>query len=57
LKKAIEAKADADLMPKSWLLARRGKGRKCPLCRRELKSTTIGGRTAWFCAHYQKRIS
>ena len=57
LKKAIEAKADADLMPKSWLLARRGKGRKCPRCRHELKSATIGGRTAWFCAHCQKRIS
>jgi formamidopyrimidine-DNA glycosylase len=57
LKKAIEAKADADLMPKSWLLARRGKGRKCPRCRHELKSATIGGRTAWFCPHCQKRIS
>ena len=57
LKKAVEAKADADLMPKSWLLARRGKGRKCPRCRHELKSATIGGRTAWFCPHCQKRIS
>ena len=55
LKKAIDAKADADLMPKSWLLPRRGKGRKCPRCGRELKSTTIGGRTAWFCAQCQKR--
>src|SRR6266545_3353741 len=51
LKKAIEAKADADLVPKSWLLARRGKGRTCPRCRHELKSATIGGRTAWFCVH------
>jgi formamidopyrimidine-DNA glycosylase len=56
LKKAIEAKADADLMPKSWLLPYRGKGGKCPCCRRELKSATIGGRTAWFCAHCQKRV-
>src|SRR5256886_7402904 len=55
LKKAIEAKADMKLMPKSWLLPRRGKGRKCPRCGRELKSTTIGGRTAWFCAQCQKR--
>ena len=55
LEKAIESKADIDLMPKSWLLPRRGKGRKCPRCRRELKSATIGGRTAWFCAHCQKR--
>jgi formamidopyrimidine-DNA glycosylase len=57
LKKAIEAKADADLMPESWLLPHRGKGDKCPRCGRELKSATIGGRTAWFCAQCQKRIS
>ena len=57
LKKAIEAKADVDLMPKSWLLPHRGKGGKCPLCGRELKSATIGGRTAWFCAHCQRRTS
>jgi formamidopyrimidine-DNA glycosylase len=55
LEKAIEAKTDADLMPKSWLLPRRGKGGKCPRCGSELKSATIGGRTAWFCAHCQKR--
>jgi formamidopyrimidine-DNA glycosylase len=54
LKKAIEAKADVSLMPKSWLLPRRGKGGKCPRCGRQLKSSTIGGRTAWFCAHCQK---
>jgi formamidopyrimidine-DNA glycosylase len=55
LKKAIEAKADVDLMPKSWLLPHRDKGGKCPRCGRELKSATIGGRTAWFCAHCRKR--
>ena len=55
LQKAIEAKADVDLMPKSWLMPHRGKGGKCPRCGRELKSATIGGRTAWFCAHCQKR--
>ena len=54
LKRAIAAKADADLLPKSWLLPHRGKGGKCPRCGRELKSATIGGRTAWFCAHCQK---
>jgi formamidopyrimidine-DNA glycosylase len=55
LKKAIESKADADLMPKSWLLGHRGKGGKCPRCGRELKSATIGGRTAWFCADCQRK--
>ena len=57
LKKAIESKADADLLPKSWLLPHRGKGGKCPVCGRKLRSATIGGRTAWFCAHCQKRRS
>ena len=57
LKKAIEAKADANLMPKQWLLPHRGKGGKCPRCGHELRSATIGGRTAWFCAHCQKRRS
>jgi formamidopyrimidine-DNA glycosylase len=57
LKKAIESKADADLMPKSWLLAHRGKGGKCPGCGHELKSATIGGRTAWFCVHCQRQTS
>jgi len=55
LKKAIEVKADVDLMPESWLLPHRGKGGKCPRCGRELKSAKIGGRTAWFCAHCQER--
>jgi len=56
LKKAIDAKADVDRMPKSWLLARRGKSGKCPRCRGELRSATIGGRTVWFCTRCQKRI-
>jgi formamidopyrimidine-DNA glycosylase len=55
LQKAIEAKAAVDRMPKSWLLPHRGKGGKCPRCGRKLKSATIGGRTAWFCAHCQRR--
>ena len=56
LRKAIEAKAEMDRMPKSWLLPHRSKGCKCPRCGRELKSATIGGRTAWFCTHCQKRL-
>src|SRR6266542_2203183 len=55
LEKAIAAKADANQMPKSWLLPHRGQGGKCPRCRRELKSSRIGRRTAWFCLHCQKR--
>lgn len=55
LEKAIAAKADASQMPKSWLLPHRGRGGRCPRCGRKLKSSRIGSRTAWFCAHCQKR--
>jgi formamidopyrimidine-DNA glycosylase len=55
LDKAIDAKADVNQMPKSWLLPHRGKGGKCPRCGCKLKSVTVGGRTSWFCAHCQKR--
>ena len=57
LERAITARADANQIPRSWLLPYRGKGGKCPRCERRLKSATIGGRTAWFCAHCQKRTS
>jgi formamidopyrimidine-DNA glycosylase len=55
LGRAVEAKADVNQMPRSWLLPNRGKRGKCPRCGRKLKSAKIGGRTAWFCAHCQKR--
>src|SRR6266513_1727483 len=37
LEKAIKARADADQMPKSWLLPHRHKGGKCPRCGRKLR--------------------
>jgi formamidopyrimidine-DNA glycosylase len=55
LKKAIEYRADPACMPKLWLLPHRGRAGKCPRCGRELKSAKVGGRTAWFCSHCQKR--
>jgi formamidopyrimidine-DNA glycosylase len=55
LEKAVHYQADADRMPKTWLLSHRGKGGKCPRCGRGLKSSKIGGRTAWFCSHCQRR--
>jgi formamidopyrimidine-DNA glycosylase len=57
LEKAIALKTDFNRLPKSWLLTHRGKGGKCPRCGSGLKSATIGGRTAWFCPHCQKRTS
>lgn len=56
LEKAIALKADFNRLPKSWLLPHRGKRGRCPCCRRGLRSAAIGGRTAWFCTHCQKRI-
>jgi formamidopyrimidine-DNA glycosylase len=55
LEKAIALKTDFSRLPKSWLLTHRGKAGRCPRCGRALKSATIGGRTAWFCRHCQKR--
>ena len=55
LEKAIALKTDFNRLPKSWLLTHRGKGGRCPRCGRALKSTTIGGRTTWFCSHCQER--
>ncbi len=57
LERAITARADTNQIPKSWLLPHRGKGGKCPRCGKRLESATIGGRTAWFCPHCQKRPS
>jgi len=57
LERAITARANTNQIPKSWLLPHRGKGRKCPRCGKRLESATIGGRTAWFCPHCQKRPS
>jgi formamidopyrimidine-DNA glycosylase len=57
LEKAIALKTDFNRLPKSWLLMHREKHGKCPRCGRELKSLTIGGRTAWFCTHCQRRTS
>ena len=57
LERAITARADTNQIPTSWLLPHRGNGGKCPRCGRGLISATIGGRTAWFCPHCQKRTS
>ncbi len=56
LRKAIAVKADANQIPKSWLLPHRGKGEKCPRCGTKLNSAIIGGRTAWFCPHCQRIV-
>jgi formamidopyrimidine-DNA glycosylase len=57
LEKAIALKTDFNRLPKSWLLTHRGKRGRCPRCGQTLRSATIGGRTSWFCAHCQRRVS
>jgi formamidopyrimidine-DNA glycosylase len=57
LEKAITLKTDFNRLSKSWLLPHRGKHGTCPRCGRELKLSSIGGRTTWFCSHCQKRRS
>jgi len=54
LQKAIEYQADVNRTPPSRLPPPRGKGGKCPRCGRKLRSSKIGGRTAWFCPHCQR---
>jgi formamidopyrimidine-DNA glycosylase len=57
LEKAIALKTDFNRLPKTWLLTHREKRGRCPRCGRTLRSATIGGRTSWFCAHCQRRVS
>lgn len=55
LEKAIECRVDPDRFPRSWLTPRRGEADRCPKCDGALKSDTIAGRTAYYCAQHQRR--
>ena len=57
LGKAIALRTDFNRLPRSWLLTHREKLGRCPRCGRALASTTIGGRTSWFCTHCQRRAT
>ena len=46
---------DGQLLPKSFLLDRRGPEGACPACGGELSTGTYGGRTTWFCSRCQSR--
>jgi formamidopyrimidine-DNA glycosylase len=54
LRTAITRQADADRLPKTWLLPRRYKGAKCPRCGRSLEHMCSSGRTAYFCPQCQR---
>jgi len=54
LETAIEAKAEPDRMPESFLLPHRRDGGRCPCCDACLDTARVGGRTAWFCPRCQQ---
>ncbi|MEJ2509447.1 MAG: DNA-formamidopyrimidine glycosylase family protein [Gammaproteobacteria bacterium] len=54
LEAAIEAKADPDAMPDSFLLPHRAEGGQCPRCRSPLKQQRVNGRATYFCPRCQR---
>ena len=49
LQKAIEAQADPDRFPQSFITPHRHGDGTCPRCRSDLKKITIAGRSTYFC--------
>jgi len=50
---AIKARADPDKLPKYYLIPHRHGDRLCPKCGKEIKTTKVSGRTAYFCPRCQ----
>lgn len=55
LKAAIEARADPDRFPASFIIPHRHGDRVCPECGGKIEKARIGGRTAYFCPQCQKK--
>lgn len=55
LKKAIEARANPEDMPKSFILPDRKQGAACPACGGKLTKRRVAGRSAYFCGNCQRR--
>jgi len=53
LETAIDSGADPRKMPQHYLLPRRERGAKCPICHGEIATMKISGRTAYFCPKCQ----
>jgi formamidopyrimidine-DNA glycosylase len=51
---AIDAKAQPEKMPRSFLLPRRTEGAECPRCGGRVNKITISGRSTYFCPSCQK---
>lgn len=54
LNTALRHHANIKELPGHYLAHRRGKRQKCPVCGAPLKTTTIAGRTSYFCPNCQK---
>jgi Formamidopyrimidine-DNA glycosylase len=57
LETAIEAGAEVDALPGTFLIPQRKKGGTCPHCGHPLHTRTFGGRTSYFCPERQRRES
>ena len=51
---AIDAHADPERMPDSWLIHRRAPGEPCPVCGGPITKATVGGRSAYLCERCQR---
>lgn len=54
LTRAIEAGAQREEMPDTWLLPQRGEEGPCPRCDGRLRETKVSGRTTWYCDRHQE---
>lgn len=54
LKASIERNADAEEMPRAWLIHNRGKGETCPRCGTQVRREEVSGRGCYFCPGCQQ---
>lgn len=57
LHKAIEARAEPDEMPRSWLLPSREDGADCPRCGGTVRRKQVAGRSTYWCPSHQRARS
>lgn len=53
LAEAVRREAAGLERPGRWLLARRDRDRRCPLCGASLRTDRVAGRTSWYCPRHQ----
>jgi formamidopyrimidine-DNA glycosylase len=55
LETAIEAGAEIDKLPDTYIIPHREQGGVCPRCGQPLHTLRVGGRTTYFCPNQQKK--